>query len=200
MAQLTLSKSELTKQKENLASYRQYLPVLDLKRRQLMVERNKARLDVARYERELGAAIEAAGAALPMLGDARVDLDGLARLAKIGLGRQNIVGARLPVVETVAVEIAPYGELTWPHWVDGVAERLKAAIRLKVEAAVAERRAALLEAAVTKVTQRTNLFEKILIPETKDNIRRLMIYLDDTARAGVVAAKLSKRKREAAAR
>jgi V/A-type H+-transporting ATPase subunit D len=112
------------------------------------------------------------------------------------LGTQNVAGVRLPIVEAVEVRIATYSPLVRPHWVDAVAERLRVAIRLRVELQVAERRIAALDAALTKVTQRVNLFEKVLTPEAKENIRRILVYLGDAERAAVVGAKLAKRKRE----
>ena len=53
----------------------------------------------------------------------------------------------------------------------------------------------LLEVGVRKITQRVNLFEKVLIPRTRESIRRIRIYLSDTEREGVVQAKISKKKR-----
>ena len=60
-----------------------------------------------------------------------------------------------------------------------------------------QRRGALLDAALRKVTQRVNLFEKVLIPRARDNIRRIRIYLGDAERAAVVRSKIAKRKRAA---
>lgn len=200
MAQVTLSKSQLAKEKDNLSSYRRYLPALDLKRQQLMAERNKALVARARYAHDMQKAIEEAGAALPMLADRRVALDGLVKLKSARIGQQNVAGVRLPVVEDIALEVAPYGFMTRPHWVDAVVARLAAAIRLKVESQVAEQRAAILEKAAMRISQRANLLEKILIPEAQKNIRRILVFLGDTERAAVVAAKLSKSKRIAEGR
>ena len=105
-------------------------------------------------------------------------------------------GCDCPSSRTCEVRIAPYSPLVRPHWVDAVAERLREAVRLRVELQVAERRIAALDAALTKVTQRVNLFEKVLTPEAKENIRRILVYLGDAERAAVVGAKLAKRKRE----
>ena len=55
------------------------------------------------------------------------------------------------------------------------------------------------DAAVTKVTQRVNLFEKVLIPQARNNVRRIQIALGDVERAAVVTSKIAKRKREATA-
>ena len=48
-----------------------------------------------------------------------------------------------------------------------------------------------------KVTQRVNLFEKVLIPRTREQIRRIRIYLSDAERAAVVRSKIAKRKHAA---
>ncbi|MGE5152542.1 MAG: V-type ATP synthase subunit D [Bdellovibrio bacteriovorus] len=196
MARVPLSKSQLAREKANLASYNRYLPALDLKRQQLMGERNRARQALASLREELRAQVETVGADIPMLAERRIDLKGLARLEAVKLGTQNVAGVRLPIVEAVEVRIASYSPLVRPHWVDAVAERLREAIRLRVELQVAERRIAALDAALTKVTQRVNLFEKVLTPEAKENIRRILVYLGDAERAAVVGAKLAKRKRE----
>ena len=42
------------------------------------------------------------------------------------------------------------------------------------------------------MTQRTNLFEKILIPRARENIRKIQIHLADADRAAVVRSKITK--------
>ena len=134
-----------------------------------------------------------------MLADKDIDLKGLAKLKSISVGERNIVGQRLPVLEAIEVEIVPYGRLIRPHWVDLVAERLKEVLSLQIEARITKRQLGLLDKAITKVTQRVNLFDKVLIPKARANIRRIQIALGDLERAAVVTSKIAKRKREAAA-
>jgi V/A-type H+-transporting ATPase subunit D len=98
-------------------------------------------------------------------------------------------------LQEIEVEIAPYGYMVRPHWVDLVAERLKEVLRLQVEAQVTRQQVALLGAATTKVTQRVNLFDKVLIPRARTNIRRIDIALGDLERAAVVNSKIAKRSR-----
>ncbi len=195
MARVPLSKSQLSREKENLASYGRYLPALDLKRQQLMGARAQARREIAGIEARIAEAVAEAGTALPMLADRRIGLDGLVRLGAVRTRMQNIAGVRLPVVEHVEVIRAPVGRMVRPHWIDAVAERLAEAIRLRVEARVAADRLALIEAAVVRITQRVNLFDKVLIPESRENIRRINLHLGDAERAAVVRAKIAKRKR-----
>ncbi len=199
MSRLPLSKAQLAKENTNLAMYRRYLPSLDLKRKQLMAERAKTRERIAEIDSIISEQVETIGAEIPMLANRDIDLKGLAQLTSVRLGERNVVGQRLPVVEEIEVAIAPYGFLIRPHWVDLVAERLKEVLRLRVEARIAHRQLELLDAAVTKVTQRVNLFEKVLIPQARNNVRRIQIALGDVERAAVVTSKIAKRKREATA-
>ena len=196
MARVPLSKSQLTREKESLASFRRYLPALDLKRQQLMGERNRARQEIVKIEAAVAKSAADAGKAIPMLADERVDVAGLARPGKVRLGTQNVAGVRLPIVESVEIHRAEYGRLVRPHWVDAVADRLAEAIKLRIEVEVARERLALLEAAVVKITQRVNLFDKVLVPQTLNNIRRINVFLGDAERSAVVGAKIAKKKRE----
>jgi V/A-type H+-transporting ATPase subunit D len=195
MARLNLSKTQLAKEKKNLAMYRQYLPSLDLKRQQLTAERNKTQARIAEIELEIRRRIEGIGTAIPMLADKNVDLEGLVTLKAGKIGQRSVVGERLPILQEIEVEIAPYGYMVRPHWVDLVAERLKEVLRLQVEAQVTRQQVALLGAATTKVTQRVNLFDKVLIPRARTNIRRIDIALGDLERAAVVNSKIAKRSR-----
>lgn len=199
MARVPLSKSQLSREKENLAAYGRYLPALDLKRQQLMAARAEARREIAALDARIAEAVAAAGAAIPMLADRQVGLEGLVRLGEVRTGMRNVAGVRLPVVEHVGTIRAEYGWMVRPHWVDAVADRLVEAIGLKVEARMARERLALLEAAVVRITQRVNLFDKVLIPQARENIRRINVHLGDTERAAVVRSKIAKRKRVAEA-
>lgn len=105
------------------------------------------------------------------------------------------MGAHLPVLTDVQVEIRSYSFLAKPHWVDRVAKRLKEMLILRLRVQVEERRVELLDAAVRIITQRVNLFDKVLIPRTQENIRRIKIHLSDAERVGVINAKLAKNKR-----
>lgn len=197
MARIPLSKSQLRKEKENLSAFRRYLPALDLKRQQLMGERVRAERGIGEAERKVAVAASEAGAALPMLADERIDVSGLVTIKEVRLGTQNVAGVKLPVVDAVEIERAPYGRMVRPHWVDALVQHLEAAIRLSIEVEVARQRVAVLRKAVATVTQRVNLFDKVLIPETEQNIRHILVYLGDAERAAVVGAKIAKHARQA---
>ncbi len=194
MARIPLNKAQLRHEKENLTAFRRYLPALDLKRQLLMAERQRARQRVKDLAEQRAALVVAAGADIPMLADARIKLEGLVTLGEVKVESENVAGARLPVVADVEIRRTDYGRMVRPHWVDAAVERLAEAVRLAVEARVAEERLALVEKAVAKITQRVNLFDKLLIPETEGNIAKINVYLGDAERAAVVRSKIAKRK------
>ena len=47
-------------------------------------------------------------------------------------------------------------------------------------------------------TQRVNLFEKVKIPETQGNIKKIQVYLGDQQTAAVVRGKIAKGRLEKA--
>lgn len=195
MARLALSKSELARQTRQLKTYERFLPSLDMKRKQLMAERARARSQLLETEQRIREQWQRVQEQLPMLSNREVDLDGLVCLDGVDLERENLVGVMLPVVADVRLKVREYGLLAKPHWVDNLVEELGEALRLRVQRDVQQRRVALLEEAVRKVTQRVNLFDKVLIPRTRSNIERIRIHLSDAERAAVVRSKIAKGKR-----
>jgi V/A-type H+-transporting ATPase subunit D len=73
-------------------------------------------------------------------------------------------------------------------------ERLQDATEQRIRVQVAQERVKLLERAVRRTTQRVNLFERILIPEAREAIKRIMIYMGDLERSAVANSKLAKAK------
>jgi V/A-type H+-transporting ATPase subunit D len=67
---------------------------------------------------------------------------------------------------------------------------------LRVRVDIAEQRTDALAVALRRVTQRVNLFDKVLIPRAEENIRRIMIFLSDQERAAVVRSKIAKLRQE----
>ncbi|QEG43142.1 V-type ATP synthase subunit D [Roseimaritima ulvae] len=198
MAKLRLSKNSLQQQQQQLKLYQKLLPSLDLKRRQLTVEAQKAKAE-HRAAIEAAEALEAQiGQELPMLADQETNFSGLVEMTNYRVGQQNVVGTRLPILEAVEFSVADYSRLATPPWIDILVQRLKDAAEARVRARIAGQRVAVLEHAVRRITQRVNLFDKVLIPTAKKNIQRIRIYLGDAERAAVITSKLAKAKQQQA--
>jgi V/A-type H+-transporting ATPase subunit D len=194
MERLALNKASLTRESRRLATFERFLPSLDLKRRQLLLERAKARRTLDRIEQALDPIDGMVAERIPMASNDLVDLTGLVQVEDMTLTYDNLVGLKLPALSSLHIEVREYGYLGRPHWVDDVARLLRQSVELQIRVQIARHRLALLETAVRRITQRVNLFEKVLIPRARENIRRLRIYLSDSERSAVVRGKIAKRK------
>lgn len=194
MAKLKLSKQSLHHQQEQLKLYKRLLPSLDLKRRQLTMEAQKAQEEHAAAVAQIDALETRIGEELPMLADEGLHLRDLVVVKGYKLGEQNIVGVRLPVLESLDCQVAEYSPLATPAWLDILVQRLKDAKTCRLRAEIAAQRLDILRLQLRRVTQRVNLFDKILIPTAHTNIQRIRIYLGETERAAVVTSKLAKSK------
>ena len=192
MARLKLSKASLQQELVKLKLYEKLLPSLELKRRQLAIELDKARREYAATRAEVERVEARVGAELPMLANTEIELKGLVKMTALDLGQENVVGVRLPVLKEIECQVAEYSPLAKPAWVDALAERLVDAAEARTRIQVAAERVRILGRAERRITQRVNLFEKILIPRTRKSIERIQIWLGDLGRAAVVQAKLAK--------
>ena len=196
MAKLTLSKSGLQKQREDMRLYERVLPSLDLKRMQLSGELKRARQQLAEAEAEVEKLNDRVAEQLPMLANREIDVSGLVQVESFRIEEENLVGVKLPKLVEIKCHVAEYSMLAKPHWVDMLVEQLKQMVEQKTRVQVAAERVRLLEQAERKITQRVNLFDKILIPTAKKNIQKIQIYLADAERAAVVRSKITKRMRK----
>ena len=192
MARLKLSKASLQQELVKLKLYEKLLPSLELKRRQLAIELDKARKEYAATRAEVERLEARVGAELPMLANTEIELKDLVKMTALDLVQENVVGVRLPVLKEVECQVAEYSPLAKPTWVDALAERLVDAAEARTRIQVAAERVRILGRAERRITQRVNLFEKILIPRTRKSIERIQIWLGDIGRAAVVQAKLAK--------
>jgi V/A-type H+-transporting ATPase subunit D len=192
MARLKLSKASLQQERTKLRLYEKLLPSLELKRRQLTMALEKARQEYAATQEEVERLEARVGAELPMLANTEIELKGLVEMTAFELGQQNVVGVRLPLLKQVECRVEEYSLLAKPAWVDTLVERLRDSAEARTRIQVAAERVRILARAERRITQRVNLFEKILIPRARKNIQRIQIWLGDQERATVVQAKLAK--------
>ena len=77
-------------------------------------------------------------------------------------------------------------------WVDTAIVKLREIARLDALVSTLRKQETLLENELRATSQRVNLFEKVKIPEAKENIREIGVFLGDQQAAAVVRGKISK--------
>jgi len=194
LAKIKLTKNELKVQKDALKMYRRYLPTLTLKKQQLQSEIRtiKAKADEVRNSRiELEKGFNDW---IAVFSEKNAFPAGIITVSNIRKGKGNIAGVDIPIFEGADFSRGSYDLYSTPLWVDIAATHMESAISLDLEAEVLDEQVRLLEKELLATSQRVNLFEKVKIPETQENIRKISIYLADQQVSAVVRSKISKRK------
>ncbi len=194
MAKIKLTKNELKIQKDALKMYRRYLPTLTLKKQQLQAEIRtiEAKAQAVRKDREN---LEKGFSSwIAVFSEKDAFPDGIITVRNIRKGVGNIAGVTIPVYEGADFSRGDYDLYETPLWVDIAANHMEKAMSLDLEAEVLDEQIKLLEEELRATSQRVNLFEKVKIPETEENIKKIAIYMADQQVSAVVRSKISKRK------
>lgn len=194
---IALNKTTLKQQRDQAKIYKQFLPSLDLKRQQLLAALKKAKKELQQIETQQAAVEKRLEELYPLLGSSTIASRRIATMVTVKeviIEQENVVGTMLPVVRSVDFEVAPFSRWVAPFWVDSLVLDLEESSELRVQWQVAKERVARLELASRRITQRVNLFEKVLIPRAEETIRKIVIFLSDQERAAVVRSKIAKGK------
>lgn len=195
MSKIRLTKSDLKKQKESLKRFTQYLPTLQLKKQQLQMEVNKIQRAIDEEKEHLEYVRGEVYKWVDVFAE-NIDLEQLLRRTEVLTETENIAGVDIPVFKSVGVKGEEYDRETVPLWVDEGMEAIEEVLTLKVKVRTFEKQLELIREELRITSQRVNLFEKVMIPDAKENIRKIQIFLGDMQTAEVVTGKIAKEKIE----
>ena len=196
---IKLTKNEQKIQKDNLKQFERYLPTLQLKKQQLqsviMREINELEQLVSELKETQGNLEDwiAVFAENTLFEDTK-KLDLLIQPESVVNTQENIAGVQVPLFQELKFKDISYDVDDYPLWVDTALIKLREIARLEALISTQRKRVDCLEKELRSTSQRVNLFEKVKIPEAKENIRVIGVYLGDQQTAAVVRGKISKKK------
>ena len=199
MAKIKLTKNEQKVQKDALKMYKRYLPTLTLKKQQLQTEIRTIDAKAKEVRAKRVALEKEFDEWISVFGEADAFQPDIVTVRNIKKSTGNIAGVAIPIYEGADFSRGDYDLYETPLWIDLAADRMEKALSLDLEAEVLDEQVRLLSKELRTTTQRVNLFEKVKIPETKANIKKISVYLGDEQVAAVVRSKISKKKLQAAA-
>ncbi len=195
MAKIRLTKNELKRQKEDLKRYRRYLPMLQLKKKQLQLEIIKVHQAIRNTSSEVNNLRNRVIKWVDVFAE-KISIEELCKLEKINTEEGNVAGIDIPVFLKVEFSRKPYDFLLTPLWVDKAVFIEKEILTLKAKLFIYHKQVAILREELRIATQRVNLFEKVKIPEARETIRVIQIHLGELQTAEVVRGKIAKAKIE----
>lgn len=192
---LKLTKNELRNQQIRLAQFQKYLPTLQLKKAMLQFEVALSQIEVSRLHSEMQLVFHQVEGFAPLLLE-KVSIDPLryADVLHVKKRYENIAGVEIPLFEEITFPNADYSLFDTPVWADRAIEILRELATAREKLGIAEEKKRALEKELREVSIRVNLFEKILIPRSLANIKKIRVFLSDQQLATVAQAKVAKKK------
>ena len=199
MAKIKLTKNEQKKQKDSLKQFTRYLPTLQLKQQQLQTVIRQSYAEIEELKVKQKEAVEGMKSWIAVYGEnsswsEERSISHLVKVKEVKKTKGNIAGVEVPVFQSLVFEDVPYDLRVYPLWVDKAIVALGEIARYDALIETLKERIRLLDKELRTTTQRVNLFEKVKIPEAKENIRKIGIYLQDQQTSAVVRGKIAKKK------
>lgn len=195
MAKTRLTKNELKKQKDNLKRFTRYLPTLELKKKQLLLEIRNIQRTMDKLQSDIDTLDTQVYEWVDLFAE-DVHLDELIKIQEIKTEQGNIAGIDIPILRETVFDDIDYDYFTTPLWIDRGIAVCKERMDLSVKLRIAEQGEAILREELRVTIQRIKLFEEVKIPEARENIRVIQIFLGDQMTAEVVRGKIAKAKIE----
>ena len=190
MPKIKLTKTELKAQKDAFARYSRFLPLLQLKKQQLQMEIAAMRSNADEIARERLAVFDALAPWVGLLADESAAIPVV--LERVVTGTGNIAGVTIPIFERIETSRPETDLFATPAWVDDAAAAAESLMNLTARERVINEQINLIEDELRVTSQRVNLFEKVKIPECKENIRIIGIALGDEQTSAVARGKIAK--------
>ena len=190
MPKVKLTKTELKAQKDALARYRRFLPMLQLKKSQLQAELGGMRAKEEELARREEALLEGVKPWIGLLADESVPLG--VELERVRTHAGNIAGVEIPVFDGIDARRAETDLWAAPEWVDDAADAAESLMAVRAEREIAAEQVRRIAEELRTTSQRVNLFEKVKIPECRENIRVINVALGDEQTSAVARAKIAK--------
>lgn len=193
MAKIKHTKNELKAQRDGLKRFRRYLPTLQLKKQQLQMEMRQLDQRIeekAAEERRLRDDL----AGWVKLYSEPIDLATYLHVHEVKTSHGNIAGVTIPVLNEVVFERLTPDLYETPPWIDDGLDAASKLLRLRIEWGILQEQHRLLAEELRVTSQRVNLFEKVKIPEAREHIRVIRIFLGDMQTSEVARGKIAKKK------
>ena len=193
MAKIKLTKNELKKQKDALKRYTRYLPTLELKKQQLLAEIRRVKDEIHAKQKKLESLKAQLAKWIGVFAE-DVDITSLLELKNVVTDTGNIAGINIPLFKKLEFEEKSYDLMAYPLWVDAGVKAVKETVAFEKELEILNEQEALIQEELRTTVQRINLFDKVMIPRTKEAIKKIRIFMGDQDTAAVVRGKISKNK------
>jgi V/A-type H+/Na+-transporting ATPase subunit D len=190
---IKLNKVSLREQKQKLALYQRFLPALEARKQQFLMQLGLVRKDIRRQEEALATLLKAIAQWSALLWDLESLMRYFLKIEEVRFSLRNVAGLKIPRFESVVFADPSYSVFATPYSFETALIRMREAIALREEIRILKEQERILSDGFRKTSQRINLYEQRLIPDCREALRKISVYLQDQQAAAVGVAKAAKR-------
>ncbi|UOY07178.1 V-type ATP synthase subunit D [Muricauda sp. SCSIO 64092] len=193
---ILMNKNTLAALKTELKEYNTALPVFEMKEQQLKEVVQTIENTIARLKQAIATTNEGTKKWVAVMAEETIDLAEIVKVERVITKKREIAGVSIEVFEDLVFQDAEIDFFSTPLWVDVAVQVIQEQKTNRTLVEIEERNLELLWEELAEARRMKNALKEVFIPETKDNIRKIEIYLGDVERLAIGCAKLVKKKKE----
>ncbi len=193
---ILMNKNTLASLKSELKEYNSALPVFEMKEQQLkeivqQIENNISRLreTIARTDRDTKEWVA-------VMSDRTATISNIVEVEHIGTTKREIAGVTIASFDTIEFKETEVDFINTPLWIEAAIAVIKDQKTNRNIMAIEQNNLELLQVELAEARRMKNALKEVFIPEAKENIRKIEIYLGDVERLAIGCAKLVKKKKQ----
>lgn len=206
-----LNKHRLNDLQKDLVLYNKYLPALDLKRQQLMAKQKNLLEQVEYINRQRETDIAQIDQQFPWLSSLGIHINEIITIIDTSLVEKKMMGVSLlERNDNQTIQFSPFSPFihlpsivesgpVQPYWLINLYQSLKPVLCNQLEHERLTINLERIDIAIRKTTQKVNLFSKVKIPQTQEEMRNIQLFLGDQEKSAVIRSKLAKSKQQVSA-
>jgi V/A-type H+-transporting ATPase subunit D len=189
---IKLNKVSLREQKQKLVLYERFLPALEARKQQLLMQLAIVRDEIRVQQTTMEGRLEEIGQWSPLYWDVQKVLPFFISIRDVRFRMKNVAGLKVPEFEEVVFDTPLYSLFATPYSFDEVLAKTREALSLRERVKMLKEQERILSDGFRKTSQRINLYEQRLIPDCREAMRKITVYLQDQQAAAVGVAKVAK--------
>lgn len=193
---ILMNKNTLAALKAELKEYDTALPVFEMKEQQLKEVVQAAENNVKRLKQAIAEVNAETRKWVAVMAEETADLSAMAQVDRVITEKREVAGVPIEVFKDVGFADAEADLFNTPLWVDAALDVIRDQKTNNILVDIEERNLYLLREELSEARRMKNALKEVFIPETRENIRKIEIYLGDVERLAIGCAKLVKKKKQ----
>lgn len=195
ITKILMNKNTLAALKLELREFETALPVFEMKEQQLKDVIQSVEESIARLKISITSTIKETSKWVAVLVDQDINLTKLIQVKKVVTEPREIAGVETNDFANIEFEPVAIDKFSTPLWLDAALEILQDQKTRNIMLDIEKKKYDILISELQEARRMKNALKEVFIPEAKENIRKIEIYLGDLERLAIGCAKLVKKKK-----